>query len=97
MSQAQCNVGFATRWDPDVVFPLRSHPQALGAHLVQALPKASDPEVPAAIRSHGVRRPAVRCLPKYLRECDSSSLAGEYNSLQDAFDTSAPRQNLGQQ
>jgi hypothetical protein len=97
MSQAQCHVGFTARRDPDVVFPLRSHPQTLGAHLVQALPKASDPEVPAPIRSHGVRCSAVRCLPKYLRECHSSSLAAKYDSIQGAFDTSAVRQNWGQQ
>jgi hypothetical protein len=36
-------------------------------------------------------------LPKYLRECHSSSLAAKYNSIQGAFDTSAVRQNWGQQ
>lgn len=97
MSQAQCQVGFTACRDPDVVFPLRRHPEALGAHLVQALPKASDSEVPTPIRSHGVRCSAVRCLPKYLRECDSSSLAAKYNSIQDAFHSSAVRQNWGQQ
>ena len=97
MGQAQCYVGLTACRDPDVVFPLRSHPQPLGADFVQTLAKAGDPEPPAAIRSHSMRCPAVRCLPKDLRERHWSALAAKYNAIQDAFDTSTVRQNGGQQ
>lgn len=97
MGQAQCYVGFTACRDPDVVFPLRSHPQALGADFVQTLSKASDPEVPAAIRSHSMRRPAVRCLPKDLRERHRGTLAAKYNAIQRALDTSGVRQIRSQQ
>jgi hypothetical protein len=97
MGQAQCYVGFTACRDPDVVFPLRSHPQALCADFVQTLSKASDPEVPAAIRSHGMRCPAVRCLPKDLRERHRSPLAAKYNAIQRALYTSGVRQIRSQQ
>src|SRR5207248_5199088 len=85
MSQPQRHAGHRTCPHIDVVLPVRSHARMLRPDIVEALADSDDPEVAIPIGTQRMRRLAICRLPKDGRKRHGSTLAVEYDSIQNAF------------